>query len=43
MIDDYESDYDALLEKSGKSTMGAKRLRTLATKIFKTIYNIQNL
>ena len=36
-VSEYESNYDALLEKSGKSTMEVKRLETLATEILKTI------
>lgn len=36
---DYESDYDTLLEKCGKSTMGVKCLRILGIELFKTINN----
>ena len=39
MLDDYESNYDALLHKSGKSTLEVKRLRTLAIEVFKTLNN----
>ena len=35
VLDDYGSDYDVLLRKSGKVTMETKRLRFLAFKIFK--------
>ena len=38
--DDYESDYGNLIKKDGTTTMKIKRLRTLATKIFKAINNI---
>ena len=38
--DDYESDYGNLIQKDGTTTMEIKRLRTLATKIFKAINNI---
>ena len=37
VLDDYESDYGNLIEKNGTSTMEIKKLRTLATEIFKTI------
>ena len=39
-LDDYESDYGNLIKKNGITTMEIKRLRTLATDIFKTINNI---
>ena len=39
VLDAYESNYDALLHKSGKSIMEVKRLRTLAIKIIKTLNN----
>ena len=42
ILDNYESNYDALLHKSGKSAMEVKRLHTLAIEIFKTLNN-QNL
>ena len=38
--DDYDSDYDILLRKSGKVTMEIKRLRILAIEIFKTVNNL---
>ena len=40
VLDDYESDYGNLIEKNGTTTMEIKKLRTLATEIFKTINNI---
>ena len=40
MLDDYESNYGNLIKKNGTTTMKVKRLRTLVTKIFKTINNI---
>ena len=36
LLDDYESNYDALLGKIGRYLMEVKRLRTLAIEIFKT-------
>ena len=39
VLDDYESNYEALLRKSGKSTMEVKRLRTIAIELFKTLNN----
>ena len=38
ILDYYESNYDGLLNKPGKSTM-VNKLRTLATEIFKTLNN----
>ena len=38
-LDDYESGYNALLEKSSKTTMEVEPLRTLAFEMFKIIYN----
>ena len=40
VFDDYGSDYDALLRKSGKVTIDIKRLRVLASEIFKTVNNL---
>ena len=40
LLDDNESNYETLLEKSGKPTMEVKRLRILAVEIFKTINNL---
>ena len=39
ILDDFESNYNVLLHKSGKSTMKAKSLRTLAIEIFKILNN----
>ena len=39
-FDDYDSDYDALLRKSGKVTMEIKQLRVLAIEILKTVNNL---
>ena len=39
VLDDHESDYDVLLRKSGKVTMGMKRLRVLIIEIL-TINNL---
>ena len=40
VLDDYESNYGNLIKKNGTTTMKVNRLRTLVTKIFKTINNI---
>ena len=40
VLNDYESDYDVLLRKSGKITMEIKQLRVLAIQIFKTVNNL---
>ena len=40
VLDDYENDYGNLIKKNVTTTMEIKRLRTLATEIFKTINNI---
>ena len=40
VFNDYDSDYDVLLRKSGKATMQIKRLRVLAIEIFKTVNNL---
>ena len=40
VLDDYESNYGNLIEKNGTTAMEIKRLRTLATEIFKAINNI---
>ena len=40
VLDDYDSDYDVLLRKSGKVTMEIKRLRVLAIEISKTVNNL---
>ena len=39
-LDDYDSDYDVLLRKSGKATMEIKRLRVLAIETFKKVNNL---
>ena len=36
-LNDYESDYKTLLDKSGKESMKIRRIKTLATEIFKTV------
>ena len=41
-FDDYDSDYDVLLRKSGKVTMEIKRLRVLVIEIFKTVNNLNS-
>ena len=41
ILDDYTSDYETLLGKGKTSTMNAKRMRILATEIFKTINNLK--
>ena len=40
VLDDYGSDYDVLLRKSGKVTMEIKQLRVLAIEIFKTVNHL---
>jgi len=40
ILNDNESDYETLLEKSNKETMTVKRMRTIATEIFKTINDL---
>ena len=40
VLDDYDSDYDVLLRKSGKVTVEIKRLRVLFIEIFKTTSNL---
>ena len=40
VLDDYDSDYDVLLRKSGKVTMEIKRLRVLVIEIFKTVNDL---
>jgi len=40
LLDDYDSDYDQLLAKINKPTLEIRRLRLLATEIFKTINNL---
>ena len=40
ILDDYDSDYDVLLRKSGKVTMEIKLLRVLAIEIFKIVNNL---
>ena len=39
ILNDYKSNCDALLNKSSKSSMELKRVRTLAIEIFKTLNN----
>ena len=40
ILNDYESNYGNLIKRHGTITMEIKRLRTLATDIFKTINSI---
>ena len=40
LLEDYESDYSQLLTKINKPTLEIRRLRLLATDIFKTINNL---
>ena len=40
ILDGFTSDYETLLEKGNNSTTNLKRMKILATKIFKTIYNL---
>ena len=41
-LNDYESDYATLLKKTNTTTIEAKRLRTLAIEILKTMNNINS-
>ena len=43
ILDDYETDYGNLIKNNGPTTMEIKRLRILATEIFKTTSNINPL
>ena len=38
VLDDYESDYETLLEKAKMQTLHVGRIKTLATDIRKTLY-----
>ena len=40
LTNDYHSDYKALLKSTGKPTMETRRIRVLATEIFKTLNNL---
>ena len=40
LYNDFSSDYASILNKSGKSTMEVKRLRTLALEVYKTVNNL---
>ena len=40
LFDDFDSEYESLLKKSGKCTMEIKRLRTLGIEIFKTLNDL---
>ena len=40
LYNDFSGDYESILNKSGKSTMEVKRLRTLALEVFKTLNNM---
>ena len=40
LYSDFSGDYESILNKSGKSTMEVKRLRTLALEVFKTLNNM---
>ena len=42
ILNDNESDYETLLEKSSKTTMNTKRMRNLAIEIFKSINNLNS-
>ena len=36
-LNDYESDHKTFLDRSGKETMGIRRIKTLAIEMFKTV------
>ena len=42
LLNDYESNYDQLIEKSNKSTIEIRKLRILAIEIFKTINDLNS-
>ena len=42
LYNDFSSDYESILNKSCKSTMEVKRLRTLALEVFKTLNNVNS-
>ena len=41
LYNDFSSDFESILNKSGKSTMEVRRLRTLALEVFKAINNMK--
>ena len=43
LYNDFSSYFESILNKSGKSTMEVKRLRTLALKVFKTLNNMKEI
>ena len=40
VLNDYESDYETLLQKANMSTSQIVRIKTLATEIFKTFHSL---
>ena len=40
LYNDFSSDYESILNKSGKPSMEVKRLRALTLKVFKTLNNM---
>ena len=40
LYNDFSSDFESILNKSGKSTMVVKRLRTLSLEVYKTLNNM---
>ena len=40
VLDDYESDYETLLQKTNMSTLQIIRIKTSATEIFKTFHSL---
>ena len=43
LYNDLFSDFELILNKSGKSTMEVKRLRTIALEVYKTVNNPENM
>ena len=43
VLDDYEYDYETLLQKANMSTLQTVRIKTLATEIFKTFHSLNQI
>ena len=41
-LDDYESDYETLLQKTKMQTLHVGRITTLATEIYKTLHSLNS-
>ena len=40
VLDDYDSDYETLLQKAKMQTLHVDRIKTLATEIYKTLHSL---